>query len=84
MNYSTHPKLLRPFPIAKVYAGHNFAYEKRIPTHQLVSGKENTQKIERDHLRPCLKKHFSRFFASEILRFLAKIYVIISAFGREF
>jgi len=43
-------ELLKPFPIRKVYADHNFAYEKRIPTHQLASGKKNTQKIERDHL----------------------------------
>ncbi len=42
--------LLKPFPIGKVYADHNFAYEKRIPSGQLVSGKKNTQKIERDHL----------------------------------
>ncbi len=42
--------LLKPFPIGKVYADHNFAYEKRIPSDQLVSGKKNTQKIERDHL----------------------------------
>ncbi len=42
--------LLKPFPIGKVYADRNFAYEKRIPAQQLVSGKKNTQKIERDHL----------------------------------
>jgi len=42
--------LLKPFPIGKVYADHNFAYEKRIPAQLLVSGKKNTQKIERDHL----------------------------------
>ncbi len=43
--------LLKPFPIGKVYADHNFAYEKRIPTHQLVSGKKNTQKIERGFVK---------------------------------
>jgi len=42
--------LLKPFPIGKVFADHNFAYEKRIPSDQLVCGKKNTQKIERDHL----------------------------------
>ncbi len=42
--------LLKPFPIATVYADYNFAYEKRIPAEQLVSGKKNTKKIERDHL----------------------------------
>ncbi len=42
--------LLKPFSIGRVYADHNFAYEKRIPSDRLVSGKKNTQKIERDHL----------------------------------
>jgi len=41
--------LLKPFPIGQVYADHNFAYEKLIP-QQLVRGKRNTKKIERDHL----------------------------------
>lgn len=43
-------ELLKPFPIGKVYADHNFAYEKLVPVQQLVSGKKNTKKIERDHL----------------------------------
>ncbi len=43
-------ELLKPFPIGKVYVDHNFAYEKLIPAQQLVCGKKNTQKIERDHL----------------------------------
>ncbi len=42
--------LLKLFPIGNVYTDHNFAYEKCIPSQQLVCGKKNTQKIERDHL----------------------------------
>ena len=42
--------LLKPFPIGTVYADKNYAYEKKIPADKLVSGKKNTQKIERDHL----------------------------------
>ena len=42
--------LLKPFPIGTVYADNNYAYKERISTHILVSGKKNTQKIERDHL----------------------------------
>lgn len=42
--------LLKPFPIGTVYTDNNFAYQKRIPAEQLITGKKNTQKIERDHL----------------------------------
>ena len=42
--------LLEPFPIGKVYADNNYAYQDRLPPDKLVSGKKNTQKIERDHL----------------------------------
>ncbi|MDE7244316.1 MAG: IS1 family transposase, partial [Oscillospiraceae bacterium] len=42
--------LLRPFPIAAVYADNNFAYKKKISTDMLITGKKNTQQIERNHL----------------------------------
>ena len=42
--------LLKPFQIGMVYADNNYAYEKMISGDILVSGKKNTQKIERDHL----------------------------------
>lgn len=42
--------LLAPFGINKVYADENLAYESRIDDECLVSGKRNTQKIERKHL----------------------------------
>ena len=41
---------LKPFPIGTVYADKNFAYQERLPPGVLVSGKKNTQRIERDHL----------------------------------
>jgi len=42
--------LLAPFDIGIVYADDNWAYHKRIKTSSLVTGKRNTQKIERKHL----------------------------------
>ena len=50
-------ELLKPFNIGTVYADNNFAYESRITHKILISGKKNTQKIERDHLtlRTCIK-----------------------------
>ena len=43
-------ELLRFFNIGTVYADNNFAYESRIFDKTLISGKKNTQKIERNHL----------------------------------
>ena len=43
-------ELLKPFNIGTVYADNNFAYESRVTDKILVSGKKNTQNIERDHL----------------------------------
>jgi IS1 family transposase/transposase-like protein len=42
--------LLSPFDIKIVYADNNFAYQSRISNSEVVTGKENTQKIERKHL----------------------------------
>lgn len=42
--------LLKPFNIGTVYADNNFAYESRVTDKTLISGKKNTQKIERNHL----------------------------------
>ena len=42
--------LLKPFNIGNVYADSNYAYKDRIPARNLVTGKRNTQQIERDHL----------------------------------
>ena len=42
--------LLKPFPIGTVYADNNYAYKERLSADILVTGKKNTQQIERDHL----------------------------------
>jgi len=42
--------LLEPFKIGTVYSDDNCAYHDKIPTEQLVTGKRNTQQIERHHL----------------------------------
>ena len=43
-------ELLKPFDINIVFADDNWAYHKRIRESTLVTGKRNTQKIERKHL----------------------------------
>ena len=43
-------KLLSEFHIGMVYADNNFAYSSRISADKLVTGKRNTQQIERNHL----------------------------------
>ncbi len=42
--------LLKPFNIRTVYADNNYAYRDRISAEDLVTGKRNTQQIERNHL----------------------------------
>ena len=42
--------LFEPFSIGTVYADNNYAYQKKISPDKLISGKKNTQKIERNHL----------------------------------
>jgi len=82
--------LLKQFPIGTVYADHNFAYEKRIPAQHLVSGKKNTQKIERDHLtlrtrikRLCRKTIcFSK--SKEIHMSVVGTFINLFFFGRNF
>jgi IS1 family transposase/transposase-like protein len=43
-------KLLTPFKINTVYSDDNFAYKKHVKESIVVTGKRNTQKIERHHL----------------------------------
>jgi insertion element IS1 protein InsB len=43
-------ELLKPFNIGKVYSDENWAYRDRISIGKLVTGKRNTQQIERHHL----------------------------------
>lgn len=42
--------LLKPFHIGTVHADGNYAYSDKIPQQSLIVGKQNTQKIERNHL----------------------------------
>lgn len=42
--------LLKPFNINIVYSDDNFAYKSHIKQSDVITGKENTQKIERKHL----------------------------------
>ncbi|MDR2741342.1 MAG: IS1 family transposase [Treponema sp.] len=42
--------LLRPFDIKIVYTDNNFAYQPRVSNGEVMTGKENTQKVERKHL----------------------------------
>jgi insertion element IS1 protein InsB len=43
-------KLLKPFNIGTVYSDNNYAYHDKIEAENLVTGKRNTQQIERHHL----------------------------------
>ena len=42
--------LLEPFNVGTVYSDDNYAYHDRISAENLVTGKRNTQQIERNHL----------------------------------
>jgi insertion element IS1 protein InsB len=42
--------LLSPFNIGTVYSDDNYAYHDKIPAEKLITGKKNTQQIERNHL----------------------------------
>ena len=42
--------LLKPFSIGTVYSDDNYAYHDKIPADKLITGKRNTQQIERNHL----------------------------------
>ncbi|MDR0516826.1 MAG: IS1 family transposase [Fibromonadaceae bacterium] len=43
-------ELLKPFNIGTVYSDSNYAYHDKIHAESLVTGKRNTQQIERRHL----------------------------------
>ena len=43
-------RLLAPFNIKTVYADNNYAYKSHIHESDVVTGKRNTQRIERKHL----------------------------------
>ena len=82
--------LLQPFNIGTVYADNNYAYESRIPLENLISGKKNTQQIERNHLtlrtrikRLCRKTIcFSKNL--EIHKSVIGTFINLFFFGRSF
>jgi insertion element IS1 protein InsB len=41
---------LKPFKINRVYSDDHFAYKSLITGSEVITGKKNTQKIERKHL----------------------------------
>jgi insertion element IS1 protein InsB len=43
-------EMLKPFDINIVYSDDNFAYKSRVTESEVITGKKNTQKIERKHL----------------------------------
>ena len=78
-------ELLSAFHIGTVYADNNFAYSSRISSDKLVSGKRNTQQIERDHLT--LKDtHKTICFSKspEFHKAAIGIFINIYFFGRTF
>lgn len=62
-------QLLSPFHIGTVYADNNFAYQNKFSADVLITGKKNTQQIERDHLtlRTRIKRLGRLFDSSTIL-----------------
>ena len=49
-NLDESRRLLAPFKIKIVYSDDNYAYKNRIKESVVITGKKNTQKIERKHL----------------------------------
>jgi insertion element IS1 protein InsB len=58
--------LLAPFNIKVVYTDHNTAYQSRVTDSKVVTGKKDTQKIERKHLS--LRRWRSRL-VRKVIRF---------------
>ena len=83
-------ELLKPFNIGTVYADNNFAYESRVTDKILVSGKKNTQNIERDHLtlRTRIKRLARKTICfskdPDIHKSVIGTFINIFFFGRDF
>ena len=83
-------ELLKPFSTGTVYADNNYAYKDRISEDKLITGKKNTQKIERNHLtlRTRIKRLarktvcFSK--SKEIHMAVIGTFINIFFFGRKF
>ena len=83
-------KLLSEFNIGTVYADNNFAYSSRISPDKLVTGKRNTQQIERDHLtlrtriKRLARKTICFSKSPEIHKAVIGTFINIHFFGRTF
>lgn len=82
--------LLEPFHIGKVYADNNYAYSSRIPDDKLITGKKNTQQIERNHLtlrtriKRLARKTICFSKSLEIHKAVIGTFINIYFFGRKF
>lgn len=83
-------RLLEPFSIGTVYADNNYAYKDKITEAKLISGKKNTQKIERDHLtlrtriKRLARKTICFSKSKEIHMAVIATFINIYFFGRKF
>ena len=83
-------KLLSPFNIVKVYADNNFAYSNKISSDKLVTGKSNTQQIERNHLtlrtriKRLARKSICFSKSKELHETVIGIFINTFFFGRQF
>ena len=83
-------KLLSPFNIVKVYADNNFAYSNKISSDKLVTGKRNTQQIERNHLtlrtriKRLARKTICFSKSKELHETVIGIFINTFFFGRQF
>ena len=83
-------ELLSEFNIGTVYADNNFAYSSRISSDRLVTGKRNTQQIERDHLtlrtriKRLARKTICFSKSLEIHKAVIGTFINIYFFGRTF
>ena len=83
-------ELLKPFSIVKVYADANYAYQSHFSSEHLVTGKKNTQKIERNHLtlrtriKRLARKTICFSKSKKIHEIVIGIFINVFFFGRTF
>lgn len=83
-------ELLKPSSIGTVYADNNYAYKDRISEDKLITGKKNTQKIERNHLtlrtriKRLARKTICFSKSKEIHMAVIGTFINIFFFGRKF
>ena len=83
-------ELLKPFSTGTVYADNNYAYKDRISEDKLITGKKNTQKIERNHLtlrtriKRLARKTICFSKSKEVHMAVIGTFINIFFFGRKF